>query len=342
MSFQASSYVLELTQSPDGYRLNSTDKSVLHVLANNHNPVKRKAYPGVAYIASRACCSERSARDVLTRMEEHLVIERVRPDSYGRGRVTDYIFLELDSPERLKEKLAARQNGDTEESGNEPEKEESAASTGEPDSDEKEEQAAPIEDSENNKEGGSSLLLSENDKGGNILPISEQEGAVKVRERCGKGAVKGENSVSVIRKNLEPRTWNLEPSAREDESEFDAEKFLSIVNSDWVRPEQDTSAYVLQTAWIGAIEYELKNGCTTAKGAVTVIRGRIRDISEIVRSTWPKEDFCKLPRLATLLTSKRYHEADEFWRRTPKPGVATPSIPEITAAERLRMSMEAR
>jgi hypothetical protein len=112
LSKRSEEYVNELTRCPDGFRINCAHKAILGVLSECHSPVKKTIWPSMEYIAEHSCVPIATAKRKMQELEDHLVIERIRPDRQGRGQFNEYVFLEIDAPERLKEKLKAANLGD--------------------------------------------------------------------------------------------------------------------------------------------------------------------------------------------------------------------------------------
>lgn len=112
MSWQATAWVKELDACPDGARLSRGQKLLLFVLADYHNTLVKQAWPSVLTLASASLLSVSQAKRDLKYLEEHLVIERCRPQKYGRGYLTAYRFLEFDASELLAERLKKRVHGE--------------------------------------------------------------------------------------------------------------------------------------------------------------------------------------------------------------------------------------
>jgi hypothetical protein len=112
VSKRSEEYVNELTRCPDGFRINCAHKAILGVLSECHSPVRKTIWPSIKYIAEHACVSLSTAKAKMKQLEQHLVIERVRPESQGRGQFTEYVFLEIDAPERLRQKMLTLGLGD--------------------------------------------------------------------------------------------------------------------------------------------------------------------------------------------------------------------------------------
>lgn len=112
MSKRSEEYVNELTRCPDGWRINCAHKAILGVLSECHSPVRKTIWPSMEYIAEHACVSIDTAKRKMKELEDHLVIERVRPERQGRGQMTEYVFLEIDAPDLLRQKLHTLGLGD--------------------------------------------------------------------------------------------------------------------------------------------------------------------------------------------------------------------------------------
>jgi hypothetical protein len=112
MSWHATAWVKDLQQCPDGARLSRGQKLLLFVLADYHNTTVKQAWPSVHTIACESLLSMSQTRRDLLYLEEHFVIERCRPRVYGRGISTAYIFLALDAPERLEQRLQKGVHGE--------------------------------------------------------------------------------------------------------------------------------------------------------------------------------------------------------------------------------------
>lgn len=108
MSWQATAWVKDLHNCPDGAHLSRGQKLLLFVLADYHNTALRQAWPSVVTLAGDADASLSQVKRDLNYLEEHLVLERCRPAKLGRGYLTAYRFLALDAPELLAERLSKR------------------------------------------------------------------------------------------------------------------------------------------------------------------------------------------------------------------------------------------
>jgi hypothetical protein len=129
VSKRSEEYVNELTRCPDGFRINCAHKAILGVLSECHSPVKKTIYPSMEYIAEHSCIPLATAKRKMQELEDHLVLERIRPVRQGRGQLTEYVFLEIDDPMRLQQKLKDLGLGDGYET---PESEPKKGAQGEP------------------------------------------------------------------------------------------------------------------------------------------------------------------------------------------------------------------
>ena len=101
MSWHATAWVKDLQVCPDGTRLSRGQKLLLFVLADYHNTSLKQAWPSVLTLAAEAMLSASQTKRDLRYLEEHLVIERCRPKSHGKGHLNAYRFLALDAPDEL-------------------------------------------------------------------------------------------------------------------------------------------------------------------------------------------------------------------------------------------------
>lgn len=108
MSWQATAWVKELRACPDGAPLSRGQKLLLFVLADYHNTARKLAWPSVPTLASESLLSLSQAKRDLAYLETHCVIERQRPERFGKGHLITYRFLPLDAPEQLSQLLRKR------------------------------------------------------------------------------------------------------------------------------------------------------------------------------------------------------------------------------------------
>lgn len=97
MSWQASAYVKELVVCPNGERLTRTEKLVALILADSHQiRAERCTYPSVREMAADALIDLRTCRRLLTSLAQKGVIEILRPERQGAGKINCYRFPQLD------------------------------------------------------------------------------------------------------------------------------------------------------------------------------------------------------------------------------------------------------
>lgn len=83
MSWKASAYVKSLIQSPNGASITRSEKLILFVLADCHNPHQGYAWPSIDVLAQQALFTPRGVQEVLRRLEGKGLIGTVR----GGGRM---------------------------------------------------------------------------------------------------------------------------------------------------------------------------------------------------------------------------------------------------------------
>jgi hypothetical protein len=105
MSFEASAYVVSLRKCPDGAPLTCTLKCVLFCLAEHHNRSSRLAVPSNELLISESLTSKQTVIRSIAYLEKHGVLEVIRPDRQGRGKLTGYRFLPLESALELAAEL---------------------------------------------------------------------------------------------------------------------------------------------------------------------------------------------------------------------------------------------
>jgi hypothetical protein len=108
VSWQATAWVKELRACPDGAPLTRGQKLLLFVLTDYHNTARKLAWPSVSTLASESLLSLSQAKRDLAYLEAHYVIERQRPERFGKGHLITYRFLPLDAPEQLSRLLHKR------------------------------------------------------------------------------------------------------------------------------------------------------------------------------------------------------------------------------------------
>jgi len=111
MSWQAMEYVKKLKACEDGAELTPEQKCLLYTLADYHQGDSRAAWRKRDELAGEALISVATMKRYLVYLEEHCVIERRFPEKQGRGDFCRYVFLRLDDPERLRERLGDKQKG---------------------------------------------------------------------------------------------------------------------------------------------------------------------------------------------------------------------------------------
>lgn len=89
MSWQASRYVRELVDCPNGEKITRSEKLVAFTLADQE---QKATFPSVANIAKDCLMDERSCRRILNSLEAKGVIERTYPKVQYRGVTTFYRF----------------------------------------------------------------------------------------------------------------------------------------------------------------------------------------------------------------------------------------------------------
>jgi hypothetical protein len=95
MSVEAMAYVVQLRICPDGAPISRGQKCVLLVLSNYHNPAYKVAWPSLPMLAEDSQSSLPQVKRDLDYFEKHGVLRRMRSVG-GRGKTTDYAFIELD------------------------------------------------------------------------------------------------------------------------------------------------------------------------------------------------------------------------------------------------------
>jgi Helix-turn-helix domain len=108
MSWHATAWVKDLRARPDGAALSRGQKLLLFVLADYHNTAQKLAWPSVLTLAAESLLSVSQTKRDLSYLEDHCVIQRCRPERYGKGHLTGYAFLALDDPAMLAQLLAKR------------------------------------------------------------------------------------------------------------------------------------------------------------------------------------------------------------------------------------------
>jgi len=111
MSWQAMDYVKKLKACEDGAQLTAEQKCLLYTLADYHQGDSRAAWRKREELAREALISIKTMRRYLDYLEEHCIIETRYPEKQGRGDFCRYVFLRLDDPDRLRERLAAKEAG---------------------------------------------------------------------------------------------------------------------------------------------------------------------------------------------------------------------------------------
>lgn len=112
MSAEATAYVTALRECPDGAELTCTQKCVLYCLADHHNRSTRRCYPGRDLLVAESLTSKDTVQRAVDYLERHLVIECQYPSNQGRGKCCGYVFLFLDAPRRLAQKLKQVEKGE--------------------------------------------------------------------------------------------------------------------------------------------------------------------------------------------------------------------------------------
>jgi hypothetical protein len=97
MSWQATAHIKELMRCPDGAPMSRGQKLLALILADYHNTHYKAAFPSVLTLAKEAFASHAQTKRDLAYLEEHGVIQKVRPEKMGRGWVCAYQFPLLDS-----------------------------------------------------------------------------------------------------------------------------------------------------------------------------------------------------------------------------------------------------
>ena len=97
MSFEASAYVARLTTCPDGANITCQHKCILFCLAEHHNRSSRLAIPSQELLVIESRTSKDSVQRSIWYLEAHGILEVIRPERQGRGRLTAYRFAHLDS-----------------------------------------------------------------------------------------------------------------------------------------------------------------------------------------------------------------------------------------------------
>jgi hypothetical protein len=101
MSHRATLYVKDLRLCPNGETISQLEKLVAYALADYHqDKLNARTFPSVASLAAESMMDERACRRHLANLERKGVIERVRPETQGRGSLTFYLFCELDRIEK--------------------------------------------------------------------------------------------------------------------------------------------------------------------------------------------------------------------------------------------------
>lgn len=111
MSHEASLYVTELVECPDGAELTAIHKAVLWYLADAHNTSTRLCCPGLSLISHKSRVKKDTLKRVLHYLEDHCVIKRVHPKNQGRGQMVRFVFLALDTPAELAQMVRKRGKG---------------------------------------------------------------------------------------------------------------------------------------------------------------------------------------------------------------------------------------
>lgn len=312
MSLRAVSYVLEMTHAPDGYQLNSTDGMVLTVLADCHHPERDTVWPSISTIREKSKCkSDTTVKETIRRLEEHLIIERIRPDNQGRGQSNSYIFLDLDAPTRLRWKMVAAGVIDDEPKGGE---------------------IRPLSQGE--------LITEEGRLKAGLEPLQDgQKGAGRGRISAKKGAGRGSEGGKIDhRYKEEPRTGNriesgTGPTPQFDElnteqkpverrvlpghssDRFDSEESYTTTNSIWPNPDLKPGHANL-AAYNTAIEDVCRERHCTPQEAAEWIDARVVERALEVRK-WPETELAMCPMFTSLLRSGRYKQDLSFWRHKP-------------------------
>jgi hypothetical protein len=95
MSVEAMAYVVQLRRCPDGAPISRGQKCVLLVLSNYHNPAFKVAWPSLPLLAEDSQSSIAQVKRDLDYFEKHGVLRRMKSIG-GRGKTTDYAFIEVD------------------------------------------------------------------------------------------------------------------------------------------------------------------------------------------------------------------------------------------------------
>ena len=101
MSWQATNYVKNLGECPDGARLSPRQKCLLFVLADYHNTAHRAVWPSVQSLAEESLQSKRQVYRDLAYFEKHGLLVRSNRGG-GQGVTLAFEFPELDQPPALK------------------------------------------------------------------------------------------------------------------------------------------------------------------------------------------------------------------------------------------------
>lgn len=97
MSVRAVAYMKQIDVCPNGEMITRTEKFVGMILGDAHQDRRdRHTFPSVDEIAKDARVSERQCQRVMDALERKGIIRREYPAGRGRGKMTYYIFPELD------------------------------------------------------------------------------------------------------------------------------------------------------------------------------------------------------------------------------------------------------
>jgi len=111
MSAEATAYVTQLRQCPDGAELTAAHKAILWCLADRHNRSTRRCDPGMALLEDESRVPQSSLKRALGYLEDHCIIKRVFPENQGRGKLSNFVFLALDAPDEYAHKLRQLSKG---------------------------------------------------------------------------------------------------------------------------------------------------------------------------------------------------------------------------------------
>jgi hypothetical protein len=103
MSWKATGFVKSLRAG-----LSVTDKFVMLILADYHQPEERSAWPSLSTLAKDCLMTERGVQQILSRLEANGFIAK-RPGC-GRGNVSGYQFVGLDDIEKDEQQTTIRRS----------------------------------------------------------------------------------------------------------------------------------------------------------------------------------------------------------------------------------------